>query len=155
MLYMIRINGHLGATVLSAFPAMVPRRHGAHTVLTGLLDRSALYSVLAEIHATSAGAFQYRGRGPRRGRAWPARYIGSAMGNKHDRRGKTASPGDRVNMQPSGLMNIYASPSCPENARSCRRKVVAELFMGPRNSHRSGRSIPAMSASRFHPFRAP
>jgi hypothetical protein len=30
--YMIRINGHLGATVLSAFPAMAPRRHGAHTV---------------------------------------------------------------------------------------------------------------------------
>ena len=27
--YMIRINGHLGATVLSAFPAMAPRRHGA------------------------------------------------------------------------------------------------------------------------------
>src|SRR2546429_122492 len=46
-LYMIRINGHLGATVLSAFPAMAPRRHGAHTVLTGLLDQSALYGVLA------------------------------------------------------------------------------------------------------------
>ena len=50
-LYMIRINGHLGATVLSAFPAMAPHHHGAHTVLTGLLDRSALYGVLAEIDA--------------------------------------------------------------------------------------------------------
>jgi hypothetical protein len=40
-LYMIRINGHLGATVLSALPAMAPHHHGAHTVLTGLLDRSA------------------------------------------------------------------------------------------------------------------
>ena len=50
-LYMIRINGHLGATVLSAFPAMAPRHHGAHTVLAGLLDRSALYGVLAEIEA--------------------------------------------------------------------------------------------------------
>ena len=50
-LYMIRINGHLGATVLSAFPALAPQRHGAHTVLTGLLDRSALYGVLAEIEA--------------------------------------------------------------------------------------------------------
>ena len=39
--YLIRISGHLGATVLSAFPALEPRRHGAHTVLTGLLDRSA------------------------------------------------------------------------------------------------------------------
>ena len=46
--YMIRINGHLGATVLSAFPALAPHHHGAHTVLTGLLDRSALYGVLAE-----------------------------------------------------------------------------------------------------------
>jgi len=50
-LYRIRINGHLGATVLSAFPALTPRHHGAHTVLTGLLDRSALYGVLAEIEA--------------------------------------------------------------------------------------------------------
>jgi hypothetical protein len=50
-LYRIRINGHLGATMLSAFPAMTPRHDGADTVLTGLLDRSALYGVLAEIDA--------------------------------------------------------------------------------------------------------
>jgi hypothetical protein len=49
--YMIRINGHLGATMLSAFPELAPRHHGAYTVLTGLLDRSALYGVLAEIEA--------------------------------------------------------------------------------------------------------
>jgi hypothetical protein len=49
--YMIRIRGHLGATMLSAFPAMTPRWHAADTVLTGLLDRSALYGVLAEIEA--------------------------------------------------------------------------------------------------------
>jgi hypothetical protein len=47
--YAIRIHGHLGATVLSAFPALVPQWHGADTVLTGLLDQSALYGVLAEI----------------------------------------------------------------------------------------------------------
>ena len=45
--YVIRINGHLGTTVLSAFPALAPRWHGAHTVLTGLLDCSALYGMLA------------------------------------------------------------------------------------------------------------
>jgi len=50
-LYRIRINGHLGATMLSAFPAMTPELDGADTVLTGLLDRSALYGVLAEIDA--------------------------------------------------------------------------------------------------------
>jgi hypothetical protein len=49
--YLIRINGHLGATVLSAFPALAPQHHGTHTVLTGLLDPSALYGVLAEIEA--------------------------------------------------------------------------------------------------------
>lgn len=49
--YTIRINGHLGAMVLSAFPAMTSQRHGTCTVLTGLLDRSALYGVLAEIDA--------------------------------------------------------------------------------------------------------
>ena len=41
--YRIRINGHLGATVLSAFPALAPQRHGAHTVLTGLLDLSLIH----------------------------------------------------------------------------------------------------------------
>ena len=38
-------------TVLSAFPALAPQHHGVNTVLTGLLDRSALYGVLAEIEA--------------------------------------------------------------------------------------------------------
>ena len=59
-LYVIRINGHLGATVLSAFPAMVPRRHGGHTVLTGLLDQSALYGVLAEIEALGLDLLEVR-----------------------------------------------------------------------------------------------
>jgi hypothetical protein len=59
-LYMIRINGHLGATVLSAFPALAPRQHGAHTVLTGLLDRSALYGVLAEIEALGLDLLEVR-----------------------------------------------------------------------------------------------
>jgi hypothetical protein len=30
---------------------MAPQPHGADTVLTGLLDRSALYGVLAEVEA--------------------------------------------------------------------------------------------------------
>jgi len=58
--YTIRINGHLGVTVLSAFPAMAPRRHGAYTVLTGLLDRSALYGVLAEIEALGLDLLEIR-----------------------------------------------------------------------------------------------
>jgi hypothetical protein len=59
-LYMIRINGHLGATMLSAFPAMAPHHHGTHTVLTGLLDRSALYGVLAEIDALGLDLLEVR-----------------------------------------------------------------------------------------------
>jgi hypothetical protein len=58
--YTIRINGYLGATVLSAFPALAPHHHGAHTVLTGLLDRSALYGVLAEIEALGLDLLEIR-----------------------------------------------------------------------------------------------
>lgn len=60
VLYTIRIHGHLGATVLSAFPALVPQRHGADTVLTGLLDRSALYGVLAEVEALGLDLVEIR-----------------------------------------------------------------------------------------------
>jgi len=59
-LYTIRINGHLGAMMLSAFPAMVPQWHGAETVLTGLLDRSALYGVLAEMEALGLDLVEVR-----------------------------------------------------------------------------------------------
>jgi hypothetical protein len=59
-LYIIRINGHLGATLLSAFPALAPRWDGARTVLTGRLDRSALYGVLAEIEALGLDLLEVR-----------------------------------------------------------------------------------------------
>jgi len=64
--YMIRIKGHLGATMLSAFPAMTPRWHGADTVLTGLLDCSALYGVLAEIEALGLDLLEIRQLSPDR-----------------------------------------------------------------------------------------
>jgi hypothetical protein len=51
-LYSIRIKGHLGATSLAAFPAMVAEHIGKDTVLTGVLpDCSALFGVLAEVEA--------------------------------------------------------------------------------------------------------
>jgi hypothetical protein len=59
-LYTIRVNGHLGAMMLSAFPAMRPQLRGAETVLTGLLDRSALYGVLAEIDALGLDLLEVR-----------------------------------------------------------------------------------------------
>jgi hypothetical protein len=66
-LYLIRINGHLGPTALSAFPAMVSQRQGEQTVLTGLLpDRSALYGVLAEIEALGLDLVELRQLAPPR-----------------------------------------------------------------------------------------
>jgi len=59
-LYTIRINGHLGAMMLSAFPAMVPQWYGTETALTGLLDRSALHGVLAEIDALGLDLLEVR-----------------------------------------------------------------------------------------------
>jgi hypothetical protein len=64
--YTIRIDGHLGATMLSAFPALTPRRRGGHTVLTGLLDQSALYGVLAEIEALGLNLLEVRQHTPQR-----------------------------------------------------------------------------------------
>ena len=65
-LYEIRIDGHLGATMLLAFPALAAQRHGAHTLLTGLLDRSALYGVLAEIEALGLNLLEVRRHTPQR-----------------------------------------------------------------------------------------
>jgi hypothetical protein len=64
--YMIRIKGHLGATMMSAFPRLESHRHGAETVLTGVLDRSALYGVLAEIEALGLDLLEVRQLEPSR-----------------------------------------------------------------------------------------
>ena len=67
VLYEIRVNGHLGPTLLMAFPALVPQRQGAETVLTGLLpDAAALYGVLAEIEALGLDLLEVRKVRPRR-----------------------------------------------------------------------------------------
>jgi hypothetical protein len=64
--YVIRINGHLGATLLSAFPAMAWERHGTATVLTGVLDQPGLYGVLAEIEALGLDLLEVRRLAPER-----------------------------------------------------------------------------------------
>jgi hypothetical protein len=59
--------------MLSAFPALAPQHHDAHTVLTGLLDQSALYGVLAEIEALGLDLLELRKLTPDRElRARPA-----------------------------------------------------------------------------------
>jgi hypothetical protein len=64
-LYSIRISGHLGPTALSAFPSMVAQLEGQDTLLTGVLDRSALYGVLAEIEALGLELVELRRLIPR------------------------------------------------------------------------------------------
>jgi hypothetical protein len=72
--YLIRIRGHLGATVLSAFPALAPQHHGADTVLTGLLDQPALYGVLAEIEALGLDLLEIRKLAPDRASPEPGHH---------------------------------------------------------------------------------
>ena len=64
-LYLIRVDGHLGALALSAFPGMTPQQKGPHTVLTGWLDQAALYGVLAEIEALGLVLLEVRQMEPR------------------------------------------------------------------------------------------
>jgi hypothetical protein len=48
--YEIRVRGHLGATMLRAFPALAARPQGLDTLLTGCLpDQAAVYGVLARL----------------------------------------------------------------------------------------------------------
>jgi hypothetical protein len=59
--YVIRIEGQLGATALSAFPSMTHELKGTETVLTGMLaDRSAVFGVLAEIEALGLELLELR-----------------------------------------------------------------------------------------------
>ncbi len=65
-LYSIRISGHLGPTTLCGFPSMAAQLTGTDTLLTGVLDRSALYGVLAEIEALGLDLVELRRLGPPR-----------------------------------------------------------------------------------------
>ena len=65
-LYSIRISGHLGPTAQSAFESTVSQLKDEDTLLTGVLDRSALYGVLAEIEALGLDLVELRRLDPRR-----------------------------------------------------------------------------------------
>jgi hypothetical protein len=64
-LYAIRVDGHLDALMLSAFPGMTAQEKGPHTVLTGWLDQSALYGVLAEMETLGLVLLEVRQLEPR------------------------------------------------------------------------------------------
>ena len=69
-----RVTGWMPATealhglspVPFLFRAMAPHHHGAHTLLTGLLDRSALHGVPAEIEALGLDLLEVRQLTPHR-----------------------------------------------------------------------------------------
>ena len=63
--YSIRISGQLGPMALGAFPSMVAQVKGRDTVLTGILDRSALYGVLAQIESLALDLVELRRLDPR------------------------------------------------------------------------------------------
>ena len=59
--YQIRVGGHLGETIRSAFPALHARSEGGETVLSGVLaDPAALYGVLAEAEALGLQLIEVR-----------------------------------------------------------------------------------------------
>jgi hypothetical protein len=75
-LYVIRVDGHLGVMALSAFPGMTPRQQGPDTVLTGWLDQSALYGVLAGMEALGLVLLEVR-QLERHGKSLKSRDTGS------------------------------------------------------------------------------
>jgi hypothetical protein len=59
--YLIRVRGHLGQTIRSAFPDLQVRADSGDTVLTGLLiDQAALYGALAEAEALGLELIEVR-----------------------------------------------------------------------------------------------
>jgi hypothetical protein len=63
-LYTIRVDGHLGATALAAFPSLAAEHRRAQTVLTGFLDRSALYGVLSQLELLGLDLVELNRSGP-------------------------------------------------------------------------------------------
>ena len=63
--YEIRIRGHLGATMLRAFPALRAETQGQDTLLHGAVaDQAALHGVLAQIEALGLELLEVRRRPP-------------------------------------------------------------------------------------------
>ena len=61
--YEIRVRGHLGETICSAFPQLQASTSGATTVLTGVLaDQAALYGVLSACEALGLDLLDVRSR---------------------------------------------------------------------------------------------
>ncbi len=59
--YEIRIRGHLGTTMLRAFPALRAETQGGDTLLRGAVtDQAALHGVLAQVEALGLELLEVR-----------------------------------------------------------------------------------------------
>ena len=59
--YQIRVRGHLGATMLRAFPALHAETEGGDTLLRGAVaDQAALYGLLAQLEAFGLDLLEVR-----------------------------------------------------------------------------------------------
>ena len=59
--YEIRVRGHLGQTMRTAFPELLVRVEGGDTVLSGALpDQAAVYGVLAAIESLGLELIEVR-----------------------------------------------------------------------------------------------
>jgi hypothetical protein len=66
--YQIRVRGHLGATMLRAFPALDAETQGRDTLLRGAVaDQAALHGVLTQIEALGLELLEVRRLPPQTG----------------------------------------------------------------------------------------
>ena len=71
--YQIRVRGHLGATMLRAFPALHATTQGRDTLLRGIADQAALHCALARIEELGLELIEVRRVPARRERMNPDR----------------------------------------------------------------------------------
>lgn len=58
--YEIVVRGHLGDTMLGAFPALTAEIHGRGTILRGLRDQAEVHGVLADIESLGLELLEVR-----------------------------------------------------------------------------------------------
>jgi hypothetical protein len=65
--YVIRVRGHLGETILQAFPGLDAESSGSCTLMRGTLpDQAALHGILAQIEALGLELVEVRQLAPSR-----------------------------------------------------------------------------------------
>jgi hypothetical protein len=59
--YEIRVRGHLGTTMLRAFPSFVAQTQGTDTLLTGHLpDQAAVYGLIMRLEGLGLELLEFR-----------------------------------------------------------------------------------------------